>query len=47
MALGFVTPEGRESDQMSIAHLWKVAGGDEEGKEQVPLQVVKVLMCAI
>ena len=47
LALGFVQPDGRESDQVSIAHMWKIAGGDEEGLAQVPLHVVKVLMCAI
>lgn len=45
--LGFVRPDGRESEQVQLANIWKIIGGDPHGKELLPLQRAKVIMCAI
>ena len=45
--LGFVKPDGRESEQVQLATIWKQIGGDPHGKEFLPLQRAKVIMCAI
>lgn len=45
--LGFVKPDGRESEQVQLATIWKQIGGDPHGKELLPLQRAKTMMCAI
>ena len=47
LLLGFVQANGRDVDRAALANLWKLVGGDEHGKELVPLQSVKVVMCAV
>ena len=47
LSLGFVRPNGVESEQLMLANVWRSIGGDENGKEQVPLKRAKVFMCGI
>jgi hypothetical protein len=45
--MGFVIANGSDEDQALLANVWRQIGGDEDGKSVVPLQFVKVFMCAI
>ena len=45
--LGFIRPDGRDSEQVLLANIWKSVGGDIYGKELIPLQRVKAIMCSI
>ena len=45
--LGFVGQEGKDDEQILLANIWKMVGGDQDGKEEVSLQHIKVVMCAI
>ena len=47
LSMGFVLSNANELDQTLIALLWKQLGGDTDGGNEVPLQHVKVYMCAI
>ena len=45
--MGFVRPDGSETEQNMLGNIWHYAGGDELGQEKIPLQRIKVIMCAI
>lgn len=45
--MGFVRPDGSEAEQNMLGNIWHLAGGDELGQEKIPLQRIKVVMCAI
>lgn len=45
--MGFVKANSSNIEQAQVASIWRHMGGDEEGKSSVPLQYVKVFMCAI
>ena len=45
--MGFVKSNGSDDDQALLANIWRQIGGDVNGKSNVPLQFVKVFMCAI
>ena len=46
--LGFIENNGiNEKDQAHIASIWKTLGGEQDRVNKVPLQHVKVVMCAI
>lgn len=47
LLLGFVSAEGKEKEQIMLANIWKTLGGDQLGQETIPLQRVRVMMCAI
>ena len=47
LSMGFVKANGSDDDQALLANIWRQIGGDEEGRDSVPLQFVKVFMCAI
>lgn len=35
--MGFVTADGKENEQLALANIWKIIGGDENGQINVPL----------
>ena len=45
--MGFIKANGSDDQQALLAKIWTKIGGDLDGKSVVPLQFVKVLMCAI
>lgn len=47
LSLGFVKPNGLESEQIMLANIWKCAGGDAEGQNKIKIQHCKVIMCCI
>ena len=47
LRMGFVKSNGSDEDQALLANIWRQVGGDEDGRSTVPLQYVKVFMCAI
>lgn len=47
LSLGFVTLKGGEQEQILLAQIWKIVGGDNEGSSFVLLKNVKIIMCCI
>ena len=41
LKLGFVSPVAKESEQLQLAEIWKLIGGDVEGQSKIPLSNVK------
>ena len=47
LRLGFVNPGAWEAEQMQLANIWKVIGGDIEGQGTIPLGNCKNFLRAI
>lgn len=47
LKLGFVSPNGKKTDEESIGEIWKVIGGDSEGQNEIPLSSCKNFLKAI
>lgn len=47
LTLGFVRPDGLETEQAMLANIWRILGGDIEGKGMIQLHHCKAIMCCI
>jgi len=47
LELGFVKLHASQEEQIMLASIWKLIGGDEKGKRMVNLINVKIVMCCI
>ena len=45
--MGFATPNGNETEQLMLAQIWKMIGGNADGDGQVLLHNAKVVMCSM
>jgi hypothetical protein len=45
--LGFVKEKPSQEEQVALASIWSLIGGDEKGQQKVNLINVKIVMCCI
>jgi hypothetical protein len=47
LTLGFVQPTSNDAEQLLLANIWKLVGGNSDGNGEVMLWNLKVVMCCI
>jgi hypothetical protein len=47
LTLGFVQPASSDQEQLLLANIWKLVGGNPDGNGEVLMWNIKVVMCCI
>jgi len=47
LELGFVKQNPSQEEQVALAQIWNLVGGDDKGKSKVGLLNIKIVMCCI